>query len=156
MYDGCFIGPNKDEIDQAVANPDIAKNEYDIEDRGDLADYLGINFIKLEGNKLKMTQPQLIDQVTEQVQGDHKEKFTPKRTPAISSRLLHRDINAAPCKGSFHYRSVIGKLNYLEKGTRPDITFALMQLQDFVPILEYRMKCLYLTSRDTCKTLEMK
>ncbi|GFH44538.1 hypothetical protein CTEN210_01012 [Chaetoceros tenuissimus] len=125
--DGCFVGPNKDEIDQAIAdlkNPDIAKNEYDIEDRGDLADYLGINFTKLEGNKLKMTQPQLIDQVIEQVQGESIGKFSPKSTPAVSSRLLHRDINAPVCKGSFHYRSVIGKLNYLEKGTRPDITYA--------------------------------
>jgi len=116
--DGCFIGPNKDEIDQAfvdLKNPEIAKNEYDIEDRGDLADYLGINFAKLKGNKLKMTQPQLIDQVIEEVQGDHKGKFTPKSIPAVSSRLLHRDINAAHCKGNFRYRSVIGKFNYLEK-----------------------------------------
>jgi hypothetical protein len=125
--DGCFIGPNKSEIDQAIAdlkNPEMAKNEYDIEDRGDLADYLGINFTKLEGNKLKMTQPQLIDQVIEQVQGESKGRFTSKETPAVSSRLLHRDINAPPCNQRFHYRSVIGKLNYLEKGTRPDITYA--------------------------------
>lgn len=86
--DGCFIGPNKEEIDQAIAdlkNPELAKNEYDIGDRGDLADYLGINFTKLEGNKLKMTQPQLIDRIIEQVQGEYKGKFTSKSTPAVSS-----------------------------------------------------------------------
>ena len=125
--DGCFIGPDKAVIDQAIKdlkNPNVAKNGYDIEDRGDLSDYLGINFTRLDGNKLKMTQPQLIDQVIEQVQGSSTSKLTTKNTPALSSRLLHRDITAPPCNGSFHYRSVIGKLNYLEKGSRPDITYA--------------------------------
>ncbi len=32
---------------------------------------------------------------------------------------------------SFHYRSVIGKLNYLEKNTRPDISFAIHQCTCF-------------------------
>ena len=32
---------------------------------------------------------------------------------------------------SFHYRSVIGKLNYLEKATRPDISFATHQCARF-------------------------
>ena len=33
---------------------------------------------------------------------------------------------------SFHYRSVIGKLNYLEKATRPDISFATHQCARYV------------------------
>ena len=31
----------------------------------------------------------------------------------------------------FNYRSVIGKLNFLEKSTRPDITYAVHQCTHF-------------------------
>ena len=34
--------------------------------------------------------------------------------------------------GSFHYRSVIGKLNFLEKSTRPDIAYAVHQCAHFM------------------------
>ena len=106
--DGCFVGPNKDKIDADLKNPRLAKNTYDIEDRGDLADYLGINFTKLQDSKIKMTQPQLITQIIDQVQGESKHHLSSKKTSAVASRLLHRDINAPACDGNFHYRSVIG------------------------------------------------
>jgi len=32
---------------------------------------------------------------------------------------------------SFHYRRIIGKLNYLEKSTRPDISYATHQCACF-------------------------
>ena len=32
------------------------------------------------------------------------------------------------CNEKFNYRSIIGKLNYLEKSTRPDIAYAVYQL----------------------------
>jgi hypothetical protein len=35
------------------------------------------------------------------------------------------------CKGKFHYRSVVVKLNFLEKGTHPDITYATHQCARF-------------------------
>jgi hypothetical protein len=37
-----------------------------------------------------------------------------------------------PFDNSFNYRSVIGKLNYLEKATRSDISFAVHQCARFV------------------------
>jgi hypothetical protein len=36
-----------------------------------------------------------------------------------------RDIDQDKFDGSFHYRSIIGKLNYLENATRQDIVYAL-------------------------------
>ena len=54
-----------------------------------------------------------------------------KETPAASSRILMRNNNGDDHDKSFHYRSVIGKLYYLEKSTRPDILFATHQCACF-------------------------
>ena len=55
-----------------------------------------------------------------------------KKIPAPSSHILQRDLNGQKFDSDrFDYRSVIGKLNYLEKGTRPDIAYATHQLARF-------------------------
>ena len=41
--------------------------------------------------------------------------------------ILHADLDGEPHDRHFDYRSVIGKLNYLEKSTQPDIGFAVHQ-----------------------------
>ena len=70
-----------------------------------------------------MSQPQLIDQIIEDVFKFKRSKNLPD-IPALSTSILQRDEKVPPFKGNFHYRSIIGKLNYLEKGTRPDIGYA--------------------------------
>ena len=60
------------------------------------------------------------------------DKVKPKTTPSCSSRILKRDLKGDPFDGSFNYRSVIGKLNYLEKGTRSDISYITHQCARFV------------------------
>jgi hypothetical protein len=52
-------------------------------------------------------------------------------TPALKTRVLHKDTQGEPFDESFHYRSIIGKLNYLEKSTRPDLSFAVHQCKRF-------------------------
>jgi hypothetical protein len=62
-----------------------------------------------------------------------KERCKPRRTPpAASSKLLTRDLNGPDFDSSFHYRSVIGQLNYLEKGTRSNISYIVHQCARFV------------------------
>ena len=56
----------------------------------------------------------------------------PRSTPAASSKVLTRHSQSPNFDGSFNYRSVIGKLNYLEKATRSDISFAVHQCARFV------------------------
>ena len=59
-------------IDAAIENlrnPFKSKKDYNIEDRGDMADYPGINFTRLPDGHLKLSQPQLIDQIIYQIQG---------------------------------------------------------------------------------------
>jgi hypothetical protein len=129
--DGIFACSNNEEIDEAIkdlSNPKKAKATFEIEDQGDIADYLGINFNKVGDDKIQLTQPHLIDQIVKEVGL----KPTDKRTvPAAPSKILRRDESAPPFKCPFHYRKVIGKLNYLEKSTRPDIAYAAHQCARF-------------------------
>ena len=76
------------------------------------------------------TQPHLIDDILNDLGLRHAKDG--KETPAASSWISMRNDNGISHDKSFHYRSVIGKLNYLEKATRSDISFATHQCAHFV------------------------
>jgi hypothetical protein len=61
----------------------------------------------------------------------HQEGKT-KSTPATSSKVLTKFPDSPDHDRSFHYRRVIGKLNYLEKGSRSDISYIVHQCARFV------------------------
>ena len=130
--DGIFIHPDSREIDKAIKDlQDInkAKARFVIEDQGSINDYLGINFEYLADGKIKLSQPHLINQIIEEV---NVKPNTKKPTPAASTKPLRRDESAPPCQNPpFHYRRVIGKLNFLEKSSRPDIAYAAQQCARF-------------------------
>lgn len=52
-------------------------------------------------------------------------------TPALSTHILQRYQIAAPVNNHFHYRSVVGTINYLEKRIRPDAGYATHQCARF-------------------------
>ena len=54
-----------------------------------------------------------------------------KKTPAVPNNLLHKDTDGPDMTLDFHYRSMIGKLNFLEKSTRPDISVSVHQCARF-------------------------
>ena len=59
------------------------------------------------------------------------DKLKSKSTPMISSKILKRHKTSGPHDGLFHYQSIIGKLNYLEKGSRPDLSYTVHQCARF-------------------------
>jgi hypothetical protein len=117
--DGIFFGPDLKEIEQAMKNLDA--QGFNLDMMVDVKDYLGINFERLADGRVKMSQPQIIEQILKDV-GMNQGANT-KSTPCRQS-ILQRDLHGDPCKGKFHYRSVVGNLNFLEKGARPDIAYA--------------------------------
>jgi len=125
--DGYFTAPKAKDIDQAIK--DLANAGFDIEDKGSLKDYLGVNVDYLPDGKIKLSQPHLIDQILRDVGLTAKTRT--QSTPARSTVILQRDELGQPFDRSFHYRSVIGKLNYLEKTSRPDISYAVHQCARF-------------------------
>ena len=125
--DSILAGPNLDEINKAIE--DIKRAKLDITVEGDLQDFLGINIERKKDGTIHLTQPHLIDQIVKDLNFQSNTK--PKSTPASSSKLLSRHSDSPDFDGSFNYRSVIGKLNYLEKGTRPDIAYITHQCARF-------------------------
>ena len=104
-------------------------------DEGDLTDHLGVNIESLPDGKLKLSQPHLIDMILRDLNflgNDNKSCATkPRNTPAQSSTILNRDLEGDPHVADWKYRSVIGKLNFLEKSTRPELAYAVHQAARF-------------------------
>jgi Reverse transcriptase (RNA-dependent DNA polymerase) len=125
--DTIITGPDTLELDQVVK--DIA-NEFDITSEPRMSDFLGVKIDRDdEAKSVTLTQPHLIRSILQDLglQGNS----TPRDTPALSSRILQKYDGSHPHDEPWCYRSVIGKLNYLEKSTRPDIAYAVHQCARF-------------------------
>ena len=122
--DSIIAGPNKKDIDETIAL--IQSSGLNITIEGNLQDFLGINIERNDDGTINMTQPLLMEKILSDLRLDQ-DNVNIKSTPMASSRILHRHQQSAPHDGCFHYRSVIGKMNYLEKASRPDIAYAVHQ-----------------------------
>ena len=77
--------------------------------------------IKSEGS-VHLTQPHLIDQILIDLKLD-KLEVKVKTTSTSSTRISSESSELEPFDESSHYRSMISKLNFLEKSRRPDISY---------------------------------
>lgn len=125
--DGIAACPDPDEITSAIA--ELAEH-FDVSDEGHLTDYLGVSISKDNEGRLHLTQPHVIDQIIKDLnfQSHTKAQATPFKTDA----KLHKDEEANDHAASWKYRSVIGKLNFLEKSTRPDLAYAVHNCARFM------------------------
>jgi len=105
-------------------------------DKGEVKDFLGICVSHDPTNgTITLTQPGLIDSVlqdlgllNDNVHDDpHPVKY--KFTPSVS--ILHPNPDGLPQEESWHYCSVVGKLNFVVANTCPDISFAIHQCAKF-------------------------
>ena len=135
--DGIFIGPTSEEIQECfdvcvvpvTSEAGTKHRVFKMTDEGELSDYLGVNIERLPNGLIKLYQPQIIDQILEDL--GFNDRTAPKGTPAVPSVKLGRDIGGQPHSESWHYRSIIGKLNFLEKSTRPDLAYSVHQCARF-------------------------
>ena len=119
--------PTRKELEAAIKAIQDAKLRITL--KGDLADFLGVKIEQKSTNKIIFTQAHLINDILNDLGLKHAKNG--KETPAASSRILTRNDDGVDHDKSFHYQSVIGKLNYLEKAPRPDISFATHQCARF-------------------------
>jgi hypothetical protein len=120
--DGIFCGPDEAEI--AGCLKDLS-SRFDITDEEDIDEYLGVKVTRDNDGTITLTQPHLIDSIIADL--GFRENTKTKSTPAPSTASINRDLDGEAHNESWEYRSVIGKLNFLEKSTRPDIAFAVHQ-----------------------------
>ena len=126
--DSILTGPDEQELDTIVEDMKATGLELTID--GDVSDFLGVHIERQDDGTIIMSQPHLIDQVLKMLRLDGDSTIA-KDTPMASSKLLSRHEDSTKFDGHFNYRSVIGKLNYLEKSTRPDISYAVHQCARF-------------------------
>ena len=125
--DSILAGPNEEELSRVLK--EIEDAELGITDEGEVADFLGVH-IRKEGDEYHLTQPKLIDSILEELNLDGSDVHT-KDIPMASSKLLSRHPDSDSFDGSFHYRCIVGKLNFLEQSTRGDISYATHMLARF-------------------------
>jgi hypothetical protein len=131
--DDCILmSPDNQDIDDVI---ELLKKSiggarpFDVTDEGDISDYLGVKVTHLDDGTMTLTQPHLIDQIISDL--GLKANTKTKDLPALSSRILNKDIDGQPFKEDWSYRSIVGKLNFLEKSTRPDLAYAVHQCARF-------------------------
>ena len=127
MDDSILAGPDLSEIERAIE--DIRKAKLDITIEGDIQDFLGVHISRKEDGSVHLTQPHLIDQILKDL--NMQDNTKEKSLPAACSKLLSRHSTSNDFDGSYNFRSIIGKLNYLEKGSRPDIAYITHQCARF-------------------------
>ena len=102
---------------------------YNVTDEGEMDTYLGVKITRPTPDTIELTQPHLIQQILDDMGMKSNSKTKDKAAP--SSTILRQDLNGVPIAESWDYRSIVGKLNFLEKSTRPEIAYAVHQCARF-------------------------
>jgi hypothetical protein len=127
--DTILLGPTREGISTVMH---LLHSQFSIEDKGEISDYLGVKVTKHQNGSITLTQPHLIQSILSDLHLLDNKQATSRTLPALTTKILHPDTEGTPFDNSFHYRSVIGKLNFLEKSTRPEIAYAVHQCARFV------------------------
>ena len=116
-------------IDKTISDLRNSSKNFEIDDQGDVSDFLGVEVTHLKNGSNKLTQPHLIDMSLKDLHLQENTKA--KLNPEISSQILRPNVDGEDMGEAFQYRSVIGKLNFLEKSTRIDISYSVHQCAHF-------------------------
>ena len=125
--DEIFMLRDSGSIDKGIEEVDGAG--LDIEGKGSIDDYHGVNIEEQGKGKINITQPQTIDTIINDVQLP--KNTAPRQTPALFTNIMRRNAAVPTLDDQFNYRSVVGKLNFLEKSTRPNLAYTTHQCENF-------------------------
>jgi Reverse transcriptase (RNA-dependent DNA polymerase) len=126
VEDGILFSKFDEEIQECIAE---LQDTFNISIEGDVSDYVGVNIERQKDGTIHMTQPQLINSILKEL--NFLETTKPAKTPAFSSTTLSAGKDKEEHKADWHYRRIIGKLNFLEKSCRPEIACAVHQAARF-------------------------
>jgi hypothetical protein len=128
--DGIFALPDSKEVDKAISE---MKTLFNIDDQGDLKDYLSVNVEKLPNGdiKLHLTQHHLINQIITKLHSSCHLNLRTKQHQHYPPKSYNQNEKAPNFDQHFHYQQVIGQLNFLEKLIQPNIAYAVHQVARF-------------------------
>ena len=101
---GCFLIPSSKSVERYISDLKDTKNcqcDFDLEERGDISDCLGINFAKTKDDNLKLTYPQLIYLIISKVVVDIIRRRNPMTE--VSTKKPHQDIKSETFDYPFNY-----------------------------------------------------
>ena len=84
-------------------------------EESDLEDTLGVHIEQKKDGSIQLTQPHHNDQILKDLRLIDNDNVSTKPKPVSSSKLLSKHSKSEDFDKSVDYRSVMGKLNYLEK-----------------------------------------
>ena len=124
--DDCVMfSPMEKELNKVMEEMRNSSRKFKVEDLGNAKDFLGIQVCKYKDRTIELTQPKLIESILQDLNFQANTKM--KEIPALSTVILQKDIKGEDFNKDIHYWSVIRKLKFLEKSTRPDISYAIHQ-----------------------------
>jgi hypothetical protein len=137
VNDTILIEPSDEVINNVIQ--ELKDQKFNVTDEGQIEDYLGVHIEKLSDGRIKLSQPHLIQQILKDLNLEHSDRNSQEvryqaksqNIPAPSTVNLQRDINGEPHKEKWSYRSVISKLNYLEKSSCPDLAYTVHNAATF-------------------------
>ena len=127
--DDCIVFTHKGKEADITMIIKILKGKFELTNEGLLKDYLGIKSARHPDRTLEITQPHLISRIVNALGLPNKIKDT-KENPATHP-ILHKDEEGPARRIAWHYQSLIGMMNYLEKTLRPELAFAVHQCARF-------------------------
>ena len=125
--DSIITGPTTTEINEAIQA--IKSTKLDITEEGDVNDFVGVNITRNSDGTILFRQPLLVDTILNDLRLPCDGKT--RDIPAQSSKILSRHTKFKAHDQPFNYRSIIAKLGYLEKGSRPEIAYIVHQCARF-------------------------
>ena len=87
--------------------------------------FLGVNIDKVSKHTYHLSQPQLIDQILKDIRLTDRDVAA--KVMQSNQSVLDNNNDNKPFDGHFHHRSMIGKLNHLERCSYLNIAYAVHQ-----------------------------
>ena len=122
--DNILAGPDEEELRHIVS--EIKAAGLEITEERYIEDFLVVNLDKVYSEKYYMPQTQLIDQILSDLVLS-KSDAPPRTNTGIITNTLVTCQDVKKIDQHFHYRSIIGNLNLMEKSTRLDIAYTVHQ-----------------------------
>ena len=126
--DSILAGPRPKEIDHSIYL--LCEKKLDTTEEGTLEDFLGVNIDRRSDGRIHLTQPHLIASILKYL-NLLRPGMNTRRTPMSSSHILRRHATSHFFDKFFDYRSVVWRMNYLERGSRSGISYAVHRCARF-------------------------